>query len=168
MANTTLPISVVAINHVRLTTENIDVNLHGFFNEMSVNQQEYTPNEKCEFAAYIRKKMGNLPIYSDNRANVLTPQFRIFNGNKLKDKPNRNEYLAITPVDDENNVVFCVTCVLFGRGNGAMRTTGIRIGSYCEVNKTITSHEKSKAHMNAYIQYSEFNERKKCMYLLYF
>lgn len=169
----TLPISVAASNHNWLTNKNIDDNLYEFLTQISKFQQEYTAYDRCEFAAYIKEKMEKLITFShkSSASTTATHVHRILHASKFKeDKSNRMDYLAVMnqsgSVGDKKDTIFCVTCVLFGKGQGVLRTAGTTIENFWKANRKITSHETSKSHVTAYEEYTNFVRQKLCRYIL--
>lgn len=128
---------------------------------------EYTPLEKCEIMAHIQKKMKNTSTHcdvdSDSAMILSSPQYRLMHLND-NEKRTRSDYLAfvkgIHQLEDVN-AIFCSACVLFGTGNGVLRTKGVSVKNYSEANKQLTRHESNKGHITAYNLYREYDEQKR-------
>lgn len=152
----TLPISI-GVNHKCLTETDINNNLLECIETLAIHQREYTPLEKCTILGHIEKIMKRMPIYVGTVVSPPSPQYRLLHLNEKE----RYKYLAhVIDMPRNINSIFCTVCVLFGKGTVAMRTNGVNISTYTVTNKCISSHEKSKAHLEAFKLYTDYNELK--------
>lgn len=108
------------------------------FKKMALDQKEY--------------------LHSNDNSHLKALQYRLLYLNSNKEIFPRAEYLVYAQSRTQNARIYCTSCLLFGKGKSCFRTDGLEISNdstYSNINKLISSHERTRAHFDAYSSYEK-------------
>lgn len=127
---------------------------------------QISKEEKLNLMSSIQNEIRNMIIYDDDDPSCrVTIQYRLLNLAECRTKANgmeveRKMYLAHMLEFDEQkleneNIIMCSACALFGIGKSDLRTKGIKVEDYGSTNRKISFHENTKTHIKAINTYLE-------------